>query len=229
MLPFCVTIPATVPQRSEIPEGLINYPVYYPAIELRDIKHKTQIKSSVPQNVRVYVRRVCSISKRIYRIIYWIYWEVTFICHNINLNAEHLPKQFVESLRYKPEGSGFDYRFCHWNFSLIYSSLAALWPTGHSASNKNESPPLWRCGPKRAMASSFLRFLDHTKRRTTFGRTPLDEWSACRRDLYLTTHNNYNRQTSMPPVGFEPTTSVGERPQTYALDRAATGTGNRNE
>ena len=29
----------------------------------------------------------------------------------------------------------------------------------------------------------------------------------------------------MPPVGFEPTVSAGERPQTYALDRAATGTG----
>ena len=29
----------------------------------------------------------------------------------------------------------------------------------------------------------------------------------------------------MPPVGFEPTISAGERPQTYALDRAATGTG----
>ena len=29
----------------------------------------------------------------------------------------------------------------------------------------------------------------------------------------------------MPPVGFEPTISAGERRQTYALDRAATGTG----
>ena len=29
----------------------------------------------------------------------------------------------------------------------------------------------------------------------------------------------------MSPVGFEPTISVGERPQTYALDRAATETG----
>ena len=29
----------------------------------------------------------------------------------------------------------------------------------------------------------------------------------------------------MPPVGFEPTVSAGERPKTYALDRAATGTG----
>ena len=29
----------------------------------------------------------------------------------------------------------------------------------------------------------------------------------------------------MPLVGFEPTVSAGERPQTYVLDRAATGTG----
>jgi len=31
----------------------------------------------------------------------------------------------------------------------------------------------------------------------------------------------------MLPVGFEPTISVGERPQTHILDRAATGTGER--
>ena len=29
MLPFGVTIPATVPQGSEIPEGLMNNPVYF--------------------------------------------------------------------------------------------------------------------------------------------------------------------------------------------------------
>jgi len=29
----------------------------------------------------------------------------------------------------------------------------------------------------------------------------------------------------MPPVGFEPTILADERPQTQALDRAATGTG----
>ena len=52
------------------------------------------------------------------------------------------------------------------------------------------------------MASSFLSFLDHTQRRTTIGRTPLDEWSARRRDLYLTTHNTHNRQISMPPGGI---------------------------
>ena len=29
----------------------------------------------------------------------------------------------------------------------------------------------------------------------------------------------------MPPVGFKPTISAGERPQRHALDRAANGTG----
>ena len=85
---------------------------------------------------------------------------------------------------------------------------------------------LWRYDPTRVMASSFLMFLDHTQRRTTVGRTPLDEWSARRRDLYLTTQNTHNRQISMPSVGFEPTISARERSQTCALDRAATGTGN---
>jgi hypothetical protein len=48
---------------------------------------------------------------------------------------------------------------------------------------------------------------------------PVAETSA------LTPHNTHNRQTSIPSAEFEPTISVGERPQTYALDRAATGTG----
>jgi len=79
--------------------------------------------------------------------------------------------------------------------------------------------------PHWAMTSSFTKFLDHTQRRTTVGRTPTDEWSARRRDLYLTTHNIHNRQTSITTVGFEPTISAGERPQTYVLDRSAIGTG----
>jgi hypothetical protein len=64
-----------------------------------------------------------------------------------------------------------------------------------------------------------------TQRRNTVGRTPLNEWSACRRDLYLTTHNTQNRQSSVPSAGFEPTISAGQRPQIYGLERAAHGTG----
>jgi hypothetical protein len=33
----------------------------------------------------------------------------------------------------------------------------------------------------------------------------------------------------MPPVEFEPTISAGDRPQTYALDRAAAGIGKVSE
>jgi hypothetical protein len=62
------------------------------------------------------------------------------------------------------------------------------------------------------MENLFLMFLDHTQRSRTVGRTPLDECSARRRDLCLTAHNTPNKQISMPPVGFEPTISSGQRP-----------------
>jgi hypothetical protein len=47
-------------------------------------------------------------------------------------------------------------------------------------------------------------FLDHTQRRSTVGRTSLDERSARRRDLYLTTHDTHNRQISMPRWDSKP-------------------------
>jgi hypothetical protein len=61
----------------------------------------------------------------------------------------------------------------------------------------------------------------HTQGHTTVGRTPLDKGSARRRDLYLTTHNTYNRQTSMPSSGFEPAIPACERLQTHVLHRSA--------
>jgi hypothetical protein len=39
---------------------------------------------------------------------------------------------------------------------------------------------------------------------TTLGRTPLDEGSARRRNLYLTTYNTQKKQPSMAPAGYEP-------------------------
>ena len=70
----------------------------------------------------------------------------------------------------------------HFFFLLAWEPPSRPWPPPHSR--------------------GFLWFLDHTQRHTTVGRTPLDEWSARRRDLYLTTHNIHNRQTSMPPGGI---------------------------
>ena len=65
----------------------------------------------------------------------------------------------------------------------------------------------------------------HSVKHTTLGRTPLHEWSAPRRDLYLTTHNTHKRQASMPLAGLEPAIPARERPQTHALDCAVTGIG----
>jgi hypothetical protein len=44
-------------------------------------------------------------------------------------------------------------------------------------------------GPRPAYYRGFTITLRHT----TLGKTPLDEWSARRRNLYLTTHNTYNK------------------------------------
>jgi hypothetical protein len=79
----------------------------------------------------------------------------------------------------------------------------------------------WRNSPQWVRASSLPRLHDHT----TVGMTPLEEWSARRRDLYLTTHNTHKRQTSMQAAGFEPASPESDRSQTHALDCAATEIG----
>jgi hypothetical protein len=53
---------------------------------------------------------------------------------------------------------------------------------------------------------------DHTQGHNAVGRIPMDDGSAHRRDLYLTTHNTQNRQTSMPLAGFERAISAGDMP-----------------
>ena len=67
--------------------------------------------------------------------------------------------------------------------------------------------------------------VSRSHRLITLRTTPLDEGSAHRRDLSLTTHNIHKRHTSMPPVGFEPAIPASERPKNYALNSAATGLG----
>jgi hypothetical protein len=59
----------------------------------------------------------------------------------------------------------------------------------------------------------------------THGKTSLDERSANRRDLNPTKHSPHNRQLTLFPAVFEPAIPVRKKPQTYALDRVANGTG----
>jgi hypothetical protein len=86
-------------------------------------------------------------------------------------------------------------------------------PTSYSSSCSATTPS----GPR----SPHWRGSTTTLRHTTLGRTPLDECSTRRRDLYLTTHNTQKRQISIPLAGFEPTIPASERPHTLALDRTA--------
>jgi hypothetical protein len=58
---------------------------------------------------------------------------------------------------------------------------------------------VWRNRPTRNLAASLLRFLGHTHTHThTHGRTPLNKWSAHKRDRYL--HNTQQRQELNIPV-----------------------------
>jgi len=114
--------------------------------------------------------------------------------------------------------------------SLSGSSCPLLYP------ENKINRPLWKLciiffsfgatAPQWARASSFTKCLYRTRGRTTIGKTPLDEWSARRRDLYLTTYNIQQKTNIHAPVEFEPAVSTGEHPQSHALDSADRGTGN---
>jgi hypothetical protein len=99
--------------------------------------------------------------------------------------------------------------FCSWGFLCNYKFIKAFLCHGATALSGPRPPHCWG--------------LIITLRHITLGWTPLDEWSAERRDLYPTTRNTHKRQTSMPPTGFESTIPESERPQTHTLNRASTG------
>ena len=83
---------------------------------------------------------------------------------------------------------------------------------------------LWRYKPTRALAlASLLRFVCHTQTHT---ETP--EGLLWRSDQLVAETSTWQHTTLTTdihaPMGFEPTISAGERPQTYPLDRAANET-----
>jgi hypothetical protein len=99
--------------------------------------------------------------------------------------------------------SATDYSSCSWKTQNTYTYCAP--------------PPL----PTAVWVGLLTVEASRSHSDTPVCRAPLDEWSARRRDLYLTTHNTHERQTSMLPAGFEPKIPASQRPQTHALGRAA--------
>ena len=78
-----------------------------------------------------------------------------------------------------------------------------------------------------ALMSLGVRILEVSRSHsnTTFGKTPLDEWSARRRDFNLTTHDTHRIQTSFLSARFEPAFPASAWPQTHDFERAAIGIG----
>jgi len=91
MLLFGVTIPATVPQRSEIPEGLMNYPVLLNKIACRHlhIEAYTFSKINSLQNLLIPIYTILDyIHIRVYSLkrpktLYamYIYFKTIVACH----------------------------------------------------------------------------------------------------------------------------------------------------
>ena len=98
------------------------------------------------------------------------------LCLSLEVNLEHL------ALWYSHEACQ---NLCYITVMLERSNFSVCLSLANS--------PQW------TRASSFTRFLDQTQRRTTVSRTPLDEWSARRKDLYLTTHDTHNRKKFHSP------------------------------
>ena len=69
-----------------------------------------------------------------------------------------------------------------------------------------QQPP---SGPRCPDCRGFIITLRHT----TLGRNSLDQWSARRSDLHLTTLNAHKIQVSIPSAGFETAIPANERPQ----------------
>jgi len=72
----------------------------------------------------------------------------------------------------------------------------------------------------RAHTHTHARTRAHARTHTVGLLRTSDQLVTCH---YL--HNKHKRQTFMPLAGFEPKIPTIKRPQTYALDRTATGIG----
>jgi hypothetical protein len=140
----------------------------------------------------------------------WRMWTDTHILYvrkeNYSNCVENIMCYRTTSSRPDDQTSGI-FEFLEWGTRNIYETT----DSSHGATSP--SGP----GPRH------YRGFTITLRHATPDRTALDEWSARRRDLYLTTRNNHKRQTSMFPAGFETAIPASEQQKTHALDREPLG------
>ena len=105
----------------------------------------------------------------------------------------------------------------HFNIILQSTSSFSKWPPRFRVFFSCDATAL--LGPRPPHCRGF----EITLRHTTLGRTSLYEWSARRRDVYLTTHNTHKIQTPIHPGGIRTQNPNKRAAADYALDRKATG------
>ena len=135
------------------------------------------------------------------------------LCAQSDRNLMALRWELISVVRLWLVHRSYYINFRLYGYQYLQSGYRSLFPDFVS---------FWRDSP---LVGQSLLIHEVSRSHTTHHRTHLDKWSARRRDLYPTTHNNRDRRNSMPPAGFDPTISAAERPPTYVLDRAATGVG----
>ena len=111
----------------------------------------------------------------------------------------------------------------HQEFTLTHSVTTVTGKTGFEPETQNRYHSPHGAAAPNGSRPPHYQGSTIALRHTTLGRTPLDERSARRRDLYLTTHGTHKRQTSMPSAAFEHAISATERLQAQGLSRTATG------
>ena len=157
-------------------------------------------------------------------------WRIEWIASTLHTTSEHGVSSITTAdahtsaassrLNWRPWGFKWTRPFRR-NTKYVFCACAITFQLASTAA----PPPkifLPECNSHGRAGASSLRRFSLTLTHTTLGKTPLDEWSARRRDLYLTPQNTHKRYPC-PPAGFEPALPACNRPQTHAMDRAATG------
>jgi hypothetical protein len=117
-------------------------------------------------------------------------------------------------------------------FSVKYHSTNVLYsfthpsPTLHNISNSERYFfSVYGTTAPNGPGAHHYRGFTITLRHTTLGRTPLDEWSARRRDLHLTTPTLPRGRHPCLRRESNPAIPASERLQSHVVDQAATGIG----
>ena len=148
--------------------------------------------------------------KDLYEICYWggvIYWKLS-----CKFNSVSYMSTFIIHLR-----KGCHLRECHslyvfW-FKIRYADVQKGKSSCHAVPSTKQctstlyygqikicssaSPPSHGTTAPSGPGPPHFRGFTITLRHTTLGRTPLDQWSARRAELYLTTHSTQDQNTQL--------------------------------